>query len=358
MAGKGAEAAETLSAMTAQPGYPVDLDLCSPRGFFSFPLSETNALLAETTSGIIFENYSKKHYFRLQRDETQTISFFHSCPAAGTHRATVDIASILGCLEALFILEWSYESVTLRITTKERVTLIGSGSSSEVRYYLNGAGLVEITDPLNEISNVRSFDVEMRPEFKPPAIELWWHALSALDLHLSGKSEKGYMFELCQANNAIVMLVTGLEEYLSVRFQEIELEGNEPNVEKLYRKCFNDDGFESLRRQHPESLLGEIVRRSRLTFQGYDQFKKLYLYTYGIRVSELLGQDDLELMRRAIAHRHRVVHVDPLHSVLGIERQRKNRPQEIIPMTLEVCNRVRVVIDRFVTGLHQATMTL
>ena len=94
--------------------------------------------------GKILEETAGSVYLRVERDRDLRTSFIHSAPGTGTRIATVDCVSLEGVEDAFFILKWTTEGVSLRVSDASDTSRFveGEGKPSEREFMVGRDGKV------------------------------------------------------------------------------------------------------------------------------------------------------------------------------------------------------------------------
>ena len=198
----------------------------------------------------------------------------------------------------------------------------------------------------------------------PTALEVWQRTLQAAELLWTGKSDQGCAFEVLQSPSSLSMLVTGLENYAKTRLREIETEGIAPDASALFAAFSSRAERESDRLAELQteaagagrSVFAVVVDTIPVNFQNFDDLKRAFRASYGIKFGEI--GVDLEVvaeLRRLIGYRHRVVHVSPLLAFLN---QDKVPPEEPVFANRAFSKRAGTVFRSVVDELHKASMAI
>ena len=190
-------------AMASQPPHPV--------GIIAFRLTSEGLANHETKAGIILQLANGAHVFRIEREGTPRVSFYHWSPGTGSRCASVDVAGMRGSADVRVVATWSPRDTALCIMPFE-------GSKGEVRWAKGVAShrqfrvtrngkIIQIGDHGVEVMQPRSFEAG-RLVLEPTALELWQGVEAAVQILLSGDSKDGYMYEVVQTNYALTGLVT------------------------------------------------------------------------------------------------------------------------------------------------------
>lgn len=338
--------------------------ICRPEGTVTFEYF-SEVLFDQSVPGVLFEVPSGAHLFRVEKNDTFQLSFYHSSPGTGTRVATIDLKEVMPSSKVFLAFSWKPEEIQLQIVPKIAGGQLVSakGSSSPIQFRVGADGSIFQIGDLG--INVMGFSMYQNSELvlSPTALEAWRHTVEAVKILSSGSSEKGYIFEVVTANLSLSILVTGFEAYCQTRFLEIEQEGIKPNMEALILKFFSqkerDADLPDIQKNESEheniSFLKKIAKK-RINFQNYGDSKNAYNKSYGIKFGEIgVISKDLELLQRLIKYRHRVVHISPL---IGMLNQQEVPPEEPVFSNKKLRDEAVNCFDLFVTKLHEATLTL
>ena len=340
--------------------------ICRPVGTVTFEYSSPEAFLDNGKSGIILEIPSGGHYFRLDRTEERVLRFYHSSPGTGTRVATIDLAGLPAFEKAFLAFVWSPDEIRFHCGPRgiEVPLLEALGVPSPVSFRLGQDGSVfQIGGEGIQVSGVR-----VRHEgalvLSPTAIEVWRSTVEAVELLWTGKSDKGFMFEVLQATSSLAMLVTGLENYAKTRLQEIEKEGIAPDSSRLFnaftsraiRKSARFQEIEASAVQAGQGIFCAILDSLAINFQDFDNLKRAFRTSYGIRIGEIGTSSTMIVeLRQLIKYRHRVVHVSPLLAMLNDDQV---PPAEPVFANRALANRAVEVFQDIINHLHKASTSL
>lgn len=329
--------------------------ICRSEGTIEFEFRSPSLLDSDAGSGSILQKVAGRHVFHLERDKFDLV-FTHAAPGTGTRVARLDLSTVGSAPGLHIIMVWAPDETRLVVgplrPDGELVEAIGMKSDFELIVGRNGqvvqAGGVGVQTGAFTVYENGELVVE------PPAIRTWEDTSLAIRTMRQAKSEEGFLFDVVQTNAVIAMLVTGLEAYTQRRFVELAGEGLRPDTDSLAREFPRVDpaaartagaGF--------EHLAAPFAGRQGINFQNYEQMKRGFSAAYGIRFADIPGvsSQDLGELKKAIAHRHHVVHVSPLEAV----REGRKTGQ------LKFSNREYAAesserIDRFVRAMHKATL--
>lgn len=341
-------------------GLPSDLGrgLCRPEGTLEFKYRSDQLFDPEAGRGRILDQVAGRHVFRLERDERMRLLFLHSSPGTGTRIATIEMSKLDRAAGIHVFLLWAPDSTKLVVGPVPPGSLVeAEGVRSPTQLIVGRSGEVfEVGDVGVSVGSFRAYAGDQLVA-EPAAIDAWHDTIRAVKVMRGGRSDEGFMFEVIQANAIVVMLVTGLETYAEKRFVEVAGEGIPPDLETL-RIDFPRLGGESTPGAPAvgdESVLDPYVGRPGINFQNYEELKQAFRSAYGIRISALapLSSDDVRDLKSVIRLRHQVIHVSPLQAIragLGtgnLEFTNQDYADEAISL-----------VERFVSALHQATLTL
>ncbi len=303
---------------------------------------------------------------RLERTADFRLCFLHSTPGTGTRTATVDLTPLQGREAIRVYLVWSPHETRLQVGDAERPgpLLSGVGEPSEQHWRLGTQGdTFQVGDEGVDVMGARVFEGG-KPVLEPTAREAWQETIKAVNVLLTGSSEAGHLFDVVRTNLIIVALVTGFEAYCETRFRELEGEGIHADFERLadkfpalVRRCGGRDDLMRKAAGTGCSPSLKLLGRTGINFQNYDDSKKAYSAGYGIKFGEDLGVSSpvLENVRRLIGFRHRIVHVSPM---IGLLNQPHVPPQEPIFSSREYADTALDAFERFIDGLHAASLQL
>lgn len=292
--------------------------------------------------GIIFDITSGVHYFRLERTDNLKVNFYHSSPGTGTRVSTIDLKLLQVSKKIHFIFSWSTNEIKLYmgpiIEGGKLISAIGVKSEKQFKVDKNG-NVIQVGDKGVQIIGAR-VNENGKQILKPSAIEVWRSIKNAIEILLSGISEKGYVFEVVKANFCIVMLVTGLESYCKTRFEETEREGVSIDLAKLNKNDLSK-----------EKILDPLSNY----FQNFTTAKKIYNLAFKIKFGDIItNSNNLDTLTKIVKFRNRIVHSDPLLVIINEFDVPKSKPRfstnEIIPALK--------IFDSFIESLHVQTLRL
>ncbi len=340
--------------------------ICRPVGTATFEYSSPEAFLDNGKSGVILEIPSGGHYFRLDRTAERLIRFYHSSPGTSTRVATIDLTGLPEFEKAFLAFVWSPDEIRFHCGPRgiDVGLLQAVGVPSPVSFRVSQDGTVfQIGDEGLQVLGVR-----VRREgaliLSPTAIEVWHSTVQAVELLWTGKSDKGFMFEVLQANSSLSMLVTGLENYAKTRLQEIEKEGVAPDSAALFNAFSSRAVRESARFQELEAMAAESGRSTfcvvldslAINFQDFDNLKRAFRKSFGIKIGEIgLSSMMIDEVRQLIRYRHRVIHVSPLLAMLN---DNQVPPAEPVLANEAFANRAVGVFNGVISCLHKASISL
>ena len=314
--------------------------LKNPTGTLSFKYTfDQDIFSPKAPSGIILEVISGAKYIRLEKEDHPKISFYYSVPGIGTKVATIDLKTINPSKVLLFFLTWSVEEINLyvgSITSGGNLTS-ATGVKSEKKFRIDKSGtVVQIGDKNLEVMDTRITSNEIQI-LTPTAIETWQNTKMAIEILQTGKSDQGYIFEVIKANFTLVMLVTGFETYCKTRFQEVELEGKEINWKKLDKKGFSKE---------------EILNPTANYFQNFDTAKNIFKLGLEIKFGDIFSSHKIENIKKIFKFRHRIVHTDPLLTMINEFEINKNEPI----FSTKIAKPSIIKFHEFIEKLHNETL--
>ncbi|AYO30320.1 hypothetical protein D2962_06525 [Biomaibacter acetigenes] len=315
--------------------------------------------------GIILEISSGAQYFLVKRDSEMQMIYYYSSPGSGTWVAKIDLKKVQRCDKAYWGFTWSPQETKLFIGPwiKGGKLVISKGVPSEKQFRVGRDGsIIQIGDEGAEVTGVRMF-FDGKPVLEPTAIETWQNTIQGVRLLQKGKSDEGYIFEVLICNLVIATLVTGFETYCKTRFIELEKEGIKPNLENLISMVFSqrelDIGVLEILKKRSRIRTKDFLEKiaiNKINFQNYDECKKAFNKTYGLKFSEIgLNSNELSFLRRLIQYRHRIIHVSPLIIMLN---QGQVPPEEPVFAGNDLAEKAVNCFDKFVSNFHESTLKL
>lgn len=340
--------------------------ICMPVGTVTFDYSSPEAFKKNSLSGILFEIPSDGHFFRVDRTSDRVLRFFHSSPGTGTRVASIPLGSLPDFEKAFLAFSWSPEEVMFHCGPRgiKSTLLTARAVSSSISFRLGPDGQVfQIGDDGVQVMGVRVRQ-NGQPVLAPTAIEAWQNTIKAIELLRTGKSEEGFIFEVVQTSAILSMLVTGLESYAKTRLLEVESEGINADWRALFYAFASKAERESSRLAEIEekstaankTILTGVVNALKINFQNYEDLKRAYRATFGIKLGEVgIDSQTLSKLQDFIRYRHRVVHVSPL---LGVLNQDKVPPAEPVFANRQLSEDAEVCFQSVIEALHRATLSL
>ncbi|MDB5909789.1 MAG: hypothetical protein JWP34_3903 [Massilia sp.] len=347
---------------------PQFAELCRrPVGSTTFRISSPDVFKSGEQSGLIFEVPSDGHYLRVDRTAGRTIRFFHSSPGTGTRVATIDLNGSPDFEDALFVLNWTPEEISMYLgaTDVKMELLKATGMPSQIIFKHGADGVTYELDAAHvKASEVRVHRVG-QAVLEPTAVEVWRNTLDAVELLWTAKSDQGDIFEVLLANSTITMSVTGFENYCKTRLLEVEKEGVKADSRALFNafasarereaNLFEEISARAAATNH--SILSAVLKIPRINFQKFSHVKLAFSKGYGIKIGDIgVPGHVINELRKFIAYRHRIVHISPTLGVLNLA--------DIGGGTLPVfsnrkcADRAVELFNTFVDSLHCATLAL
>lgn len=329
--------------------------LCRHEGTIEFQFHSPSLLDRNAGSGVILQRAAGRHAFTLAREEFELV-FAHASPGTGTREARLDLAPVGPATGLHIFLVWSpYETkLVIGPLRADGQLYEAAGVTADYELIVGNDGQISRAGGLGvQTAGFKVYD-GAQLVLEPAAIRTWEDTCVAIETVRKATSEEGFMFEVVQTNVIVAMLVTGVEAYSQRRFAELAGEGVRPDIHHL---------AEAFPRVEPVAeMAGEVgyersvapfTGRRGINFQNYEQMKRGFKAAYGIRFADLGGitSDDLREIKKAIAHRHQVVHVSPLESI------RDGRGTgNLLFANRDYAASCSERLDRFVCALHDATL--
>lgn len=354
-----------------------------PRGAFTFSYQSKSLMDKNIPNATLFEFSTGSQIFHLSRNEKFDIVFRYSTPGTGTRQATINIADYEYSEDFFFALIWKPEDINLYIgiegITKE--LLKAKGIESLPQYQEDKLGnIVQIGDMGVTVLDARIYQGGQQT-LMPTAINTWKSTLESTKILLQSTSTEGYMFEVIRANYILVSLVTGYEVFSKKRFSEIQSEGIQPDIKRLYDSTYSNkyryrndlisrllkkylgvkretNYFEELIAEANEKQMStsEYFATQAINFQNFDKNKEAYNKAYNIKFGEMgIDSQIIENVRKYIDFRHRIIHVSPIEAILNPEQIPREQP---IFSNDKLAYQAIGDYSDFVDALHKQTLDL
>ena len=170
-----------------------------------------------------------------------------------------------------------------------------------------------------------------------------------------------FLFESTCAQAGVVLLVSTLEAYFKKRFKELEKEGWNPNLEKLYRKLFKRKHLENRIKEIEEKAktqgktIIEVLTERTINFQNLDELSRAYKSCYGIKLSNIFKEKPhlIKETRKIINYRHKIIHSGRDTTILNLEKLPAEPPEFA---NSQLLNKAIKIITEFVHSFHAATL--
>lgn len=337
-----------------------------PIGTYTFEYEYSDLTNKEVKGGVIFKIVSGQQAFIIERTDDLNINFFYSSPGTGTSVATIDLNPLPQFNRAFFCFSWSPEKITLNIGPRgnhkfKLITAEGIPSKRQIRIGNDGS-IFFIGD-----ENVTVKDISIyqggKEVLTSTAIESWENIKSAIEILGRGKIENDYDYECVVTNLSLSTMVTGFESYLKKRFLEIEDEGISPNIDNLFDSFLSpkekENHVQDIMIEEAKdlniSILKYIVKKRRINFQNFDDFKKAYKQGYNLTLASAINSKLIAPIKEFLVFRHRIIHITPLLMMLNQPEVPPNEP--VFPnesLKLEALEK----FDEFIQLFHYATLKL
>lgn len=340
--------------------------ICRPEGTFTFEYTSQDLFNKDKKGGIIIEIPSGGHLFRLERDDNLYLNFFHSSPGTGTRKASIDLNKLSSAEKVFMAFSWTPAEIKFhvgpRVPDGELYSANGKASKKQFRIGKDGS-VYQVGDTGVEVMGISVYQGG-KPVLQSTAIEAWKETLNAIEILETGKSKKGYIYEVVVTNLTLAILVSGFEAYSKKRFIELEQEGIRSNIENLINAFFprkeREAGIADLLKaeamEQKKSILQLIDERNVINFQNYQKCKLAYNKAYNIKFGELnLPASSLETLKKLIKYRHRIIHVSP---TMGMLNQPEVPPEEPVFPKKELAQEAMQLFDQFIDKIHDATLKL
>jgi hypothetical protein len=342
----------------------------SPVGHSGIRFISTDVLSPRQNNLVVLNAANQSHVFRLQIEPPHQVAFYHWSPGTGSRWAVVPLDGMAGLDDAWIAISWSPKEMQLAVIPANQPPdshRVAIGTPSKRQFRLTQAQtIIQLGDHGVDIMDPWIFHGETL-FVGPTAIETWRSVVMAVEILLTGVSDKGYLFEVTRANSVLVALATGFETYCSKRFIEIEQEGSKPDLVKLATKFGWSRRGESIElalqqigeaaRTRSVSVIEQIINiEKRINFQNFDNANSAYAKTYGIKFGEIgITGNEIDRLRTLLRYRHRIVHVSPMLALL-------NQPPPAVDKMEHACDALAKeaidVFSKFIELLHDKTLAL
>jgi len=340
--------------------------ICRPEGTFTLNYESPDLFDKDKPGGVILEIPSGQHLFRLERDNSLCVHFYHSSPGTGTRVATVDLKNLPAAPVVFLAFSWTPSETKLHVGPKtpeaELVSVTGVASQRKFRVGKDGK-VYQIGDNGVEVMGVNFYQAG-QPIILPTAKDAWEETVKAIEVLSTGESKEGYIFEAVVTNLSLAILVTGFETYSKKRFLELEQEGLAPNtssvIDAFYAKQEREAGIATVLESEAEdagtTVLQHVVSRGTINFQNYSNCKRAFNKAYGIKFGSLgLSSDTLKNLQSFIRYRHRIIHVSPS---IGMLNQENVPPEVPVFPKKETAENATKCFSEFIEALHKSTLLL
>ena len=340
--------------------------ICRPEGTFTFKYTCKKLFDPNAGKGILIEIPSKGHLFRLERDENLLVHFYHSSPGTGTRVATINLNKVTPSRTVFLAFSWTPNEIYLHFGPQDpgEKLISAKGTISKKQFRVSDDGSVfEIGGPGIEIIGTNIF-ANGKPILQPTAIDAWNETIKATKILGTGKSDKGYIFEVAVTNLSLAILVTGFEAYTKKRFLEIEKEGIQPEIDAIIKSFFpkkeREDGIgeilETKAKEEGKTILQLIVEKNVINFQNFKKCKLAFNKAYGLKFGEIgLEQSTPAKIKKFILYRHRIIHISALQGMLN---QAEVPPEEPVFPKKELALEATMEFESLIKKIHEATLKL
>ncbi|WKD51124.1 hypothetical protein [Microbulbifer spongiae] len=340
--------------------------ICRPEGTVTFNYESPDLFDKDKLGEVILEIPSGQHLFRLERDNSLCVHFYHSSPGTGTRVATVDLKNLPPAPVVFLAFSWTPSETKLHVrpNTPEAELVSATGVVSQRQFCVGKDGRVyQIGDNGLDVMGLNSYQAG-EPIILPTGKKAWEETVKAIEVLSKGESKESYIFEVVVTNLSLAILVTGFETYSKKRFLELEQEGLTPNtnsvIDAFYSKKEREIGIGTVLESEAEdagtTVLQHVVSKGKINFQNYSSCKRAFKKAYGIKFGNLgLSSDTLENLQSFIRYRHRIIHVSSLDGTLNLENI---PPEEPIFSNKETAENATNCFSEFIEALHKSTLSL
>lgn len=330
--------------------------VCRPEGTVVVVLGPVPGFFDPDGRGVLVDFAAGLYHFRVERLPGSLLTFCHSHPGAGTRQAAVRLPVVTDDPVMQLTLVWHPDGVGLYVTPAGGEMVQGHGFCSRRQFRVALDGMVYELDATGALIDVY---VGSQLVLEPPAIDSWRSTLQAVDIAQTGLAGDSLRSTVL-SNMCLIMLVTGLENYLRSRFKEMEGEGLQPDnaalVGAFCRPTESLESVESLAADESTTVLRYLVSGRRINFQNYKAARRAYLSAYGLSIPVAVGDATvLRDTKRLLRFRHVVAHRSPMVSVLNAPVPDGSEAVVASPSTVE---QLAESVSELVERLHTASLAL
>ncbi|MCB0018798.1 MAG: hypothetical protein KDE09_13490 [Anaerolineales bacterium] len=340
--------------------------ICRPEGTVTFEYYSKDLFDRSKQGGLLFQIPSGEHLFRLERDDSLLLHFYHSSPGTGTRVATINLNEVPSSDRVFMCFSWTPAEIKLylgsRVSDGKLFSASGFTSQKQLRVGRDGS-VYQVGDRGIEVMGVSVYKAG-KPILQSTALEAWKETIKATEILATGQSDQGYIFETAVTNLTLAVLVTGFEAYTKKRFLELEQEGIAPNLDAVINSFFprkeRDANIGNVLNAEANdkqiTVLQLIVERDVINFQNYQKCKLAYNKAFRVKFGDLgLESSTLEKIKKFITYRHRIIHVSAL---LGLLNQAEVPVEEPVFPKKELADQAMKEFDNLIEKLHEATLKL
>ena len=289
---------------------------------------------------------------RLIRDDSGRLAFTHVSPGTGTRVATLPLPPFAEGPPFLLTMTWSESSTDLYAGFVGGEPAHASGTQSTARAHVSGEEVYQVGDAGLEVMGYHVF-ANGELVLRESGLDAWNSTRRAIDIHMKGIADDGYIGEVISANLALVMIATGVETYCGRRFLELPSEGRTPDVQAFARAMVPEKYFVA----EKFNSLADVLESRHIDFGNFDTSKKAFRAAYGVRFAHDLGltADTLAAVKRTLTFRQRIAHVSPL---IGFLNQPSVPPEAPVFAGRALVRQMLEATNAFIESLHAATLRL
>lgn len=195
------------------------------------------------------------------------------------------------------------------------------------------------------------------------AKELFDFKIERVKILLKYIKKGDFLFETTVCRQIIVMLVSAFEVYVRTRFLEIENEGKELNLERVYDSFLPDGIKEKVKviiaseaKKKGSSELELFIKNRNINFQNWSSFKKAYNKGYNLKIGEIgLSNIIIIKIQKFIKWRHIIIHSKLDSPTINFEYC---PPEEPVITNQELARKGINLFQKFINKFHEATNNL
>lgn len=171
------------------------------------------------------------------------------------------------------------------------------------------------------------FRVDGEEKLRPTASETFDSTIEKVEQVVEIAADQEFYSESILCQQAIVMLVTGLETYLQERFVELGVRIEDDKIISALTANSQYSDAEIIDMMGSNSSIATVARESSFNFQNIGEASDLYNAAFDIDLNQIINKTgNRGVIERNISYRHSIIH-DALNTgILNYERLPKQDP--------------------------------